>query len=82
MVSEDASFKKTQMCLRMVAKEFKFHGHQLKGPCNELRKAGKSGKYGRNVARDIARVDQKLRLDQDSLLNFSCIIWQWACFFP
>lgn len=70
------------MCLRMVAKEFKFHGHQLKGPCNELRKAGKSGKYGRNVARDIARVDQKLRLDQDSLLNFSCIIWQWACFFP
>ena len=76
-LAEDESFKKTQVCLRMVAKEFKHQGYAFKGPCNDLRNAGKKGKYAGNVARDFARVERQLHLDQAALND---IIYQAGLF--
>ena len=39
----------------MVAKEFKFQGHTMVGPCANAQRAGKGGKRPGNVARDLKR---------------------------
>jgi hypothetical protein len=64
--TEDSSFKKTQECMRVVAKEFRFQGHELRGPCAALKKAGTNGKYSRNIARDVQRRYGKLHGDPAS----------------
>ena len=68
-IAKDSSFKKTQECLRVVAKEFKFHGYKLEGPCAAVKKAGTNGKFVRNIARDVRRRSSQLHKDQVSFLE-------------
>ena len=68
MPTQDSSFKKTQECMKVVAKEFRFQGHELRGPCAALKKAGANGKYSRNIARDVQRRYGKLHGDPASRL--------------
>lgn len=60
----------------MVAKEFKLHGSKLEGPCAAVKKAGKNGMFGRNVARDIRRRFGLLHPDQVSW-PLICIVCEY-----
>ena len=53
--SKDSSYKKVQECLDVVAKEFKYQGHTMLGPCADAQHAGSQGRRTGNVARDIKR---------------------------
>ena len=53
--SKDSSYKKVQECLDVVAKEFKYQGHTMAGPCADAQHAGSMGQRTGNIARDIKR---------------------------
>lgn len=47
----------------MVAKEFKFQGHTMVGPCANAKLAGKGGLRPGNVARDLKRKFDRMLQD-------------------
>ena len=61
--SKVSSYKKTQECLDVVAKEFKFQGHTMAGPCASAQLAGKRGLRPGNVARDLKRKFDRMLQD-------------------
>ena len=56
---QETSYREVRETIKVVAKEFEFQGHQLKGPCAAVA----SSKHAKNTARDIQRGHQKLQLD-------------------
>ena len=55
----------------MVAKEFKFQGHTMVGPCANAKLAGKGGLRPGNVARDLKRKFD--RMLQDDVFWCVCV---------
>ena len=67
--SKDESFRKVKETLKVVAKEFKYQGHEMRGPCAKLA----SGKMNRNAARDMQSGFQRKHHDPvafNSLVRF------------
>ena len=57
------SFMHIRETLHVVAKEFRYHGVKLQGPCRALKKSGAHGKWTSNIQRDVLRTASTLQQD-------------------